>query len=250
MSDQMYGGNRIHSMDLTLPGRQDFASGPYTYFIHNAKAEEKIVVDALPSFSVYVFSADPAASVTLAETGEALQAGDMAQAENHPLTLRVKDGGAQILVAGVGHAVVKEASIKVTRQNDIKFVKKPWGFERWINGEHPGYAFKHICINPGFRTSLQYHHFKKETNVLMAGKAKCFFKKNAQVANDAVRDQDIGSFDMEAVSVMDVEPLVVHRIESLSHITLCEVSTPHLDDVVRISDDAKRGHGRIAQEHQ
>ena len=50
-----------------------------------------------------------------------------------------------------------------------------------------------------------------------------------------------------------IEPGVVHRFcatESGGDVTLCEVSTPELDDVIRIQDDSKRASGKILKEHK
>ena len=41
----------------------------------------------------------------------------------------------------------------------------------------------------------------------------------------------------------------IHRIQAITDILLYEVSTPHLDDVVRLQDDNKRPDGRIKEEH-
>jgi mannose-6-phosphate isomerase len=41
----------------------------------------------------------------------------------------------------------------------------------------------------------------------------------------------------------------VHRVEAITDLILVEVSTPELDDVVRIEDDMGRGSGRIEAEH-
>jgi hypothetical protein len=44
-------------------------------------------------------------------------------------------------------------------------------------------------------------------------------------------------------------PGILHRLEAISDVLLYETSTPHLDDVVRVTDDSKRPHGRIEKEH-
>ena len=50
--------------------------------------------------------------------------------------------------------------------------------------------------------------------------------------------------------MIDVFPPTLHRLEAISDITLYETSTPQLDDVVRVQDDAKRPDGRIDIEHK
>ncbi|OGT37073.1 MAG: hypothetical protein A3F11_11635 [Gammaproteobacteria bacterium RIFCSPHIGHO2_12_FULL_37_14] len=128
-------------------------------------------------------------------------------------------------------------------------VEKPWGHELWINGQHPCYALKKIFIKTGTKTSLQYHNFKQETNVLFQGIAKLHYKKNLLVENDLVTSADIGTTVLEPNSVADVSPLTLHRLEAMTDILLFETSTPHLDDVVRVQDDSKRSHGRLVEEH-
>ena len=49
---------------------------------------------------------------------------------------------------------------------------------------------------------------------------------------------------------LNVNKYAVHRIKAKTNIMLYEVSTPHLADVIRISDDTKRDHGRINSEHK
>ena len=48
---------------------------------------------------------------------------------------------------------------------------------------------------------------------------------------------------------MNVKNFAIHRIEAISDILLFEVSTPHLDDVIRLLDDNKRKDGKILKEH-
>ena len=48
---------------------------------------------------------------------------------------------------------------------------------------------------------------------------------------------------------VNVNNYAIHRIKAVSDIILYEVSTPHLDDVIRLADDKKRKDGRIFTEH-
>ena len=50
--------------------------------------------------------------------------------------------------------------------------------------------------------------------------------------------------------VVNVRPNIVHRIKALTDISLYEVSTPHLSDVIRIADDNNRKSGKILKEHR
>jgi hypothetical protein len=62
--------------------------------------------------------------------------------------------------------------------------------------------------------------------------------------------QDIAQAELDAVTAIDVTPNIIHRIEALTDILLYEISTPHLDDVIRIQDDANRTNGKIISEHR
>ncbi|PCJ59311.1 MAG: sugar isomerase [Planctomycetota bacterium] len=128
-------------------------------------------------------------------------------------------------------------------------VIKPWGHELWLNGNHPCYALKQIFIKAGTKTSLQYHNFKQETNVLFEGTALLHYKLNPDVKNDLVISNDITTVQIEPISSVDILPSTLHRLEAISDITLYETSTPHLNDVVRVSDDSNRPDGRIEKEH-
>ena len=50
--------------------------------------------------------------------------------------------------------------------------------------------------------------------------------------------------------VINVKPKTIHRLEAISNLILFEVSSPHLSDVVRVSDDSNRPDGKIKDEHK
>lgn len=129
-------------------------------------------------------------------------------------------------------------------------VKKPWGAEFWLSGEHPFYCFKKIQLNKGMRTSLQFHREKQETNVIISGRVRLYYQK-AGTAKEHIPDlSQITSIDLDAPVTMDIAPYTVHRIEALTDIEFLEISTPQVHDVIRISDDSKRENGRIESEHR
>jgi mannose-6-phosphate isomerase-like protein (cupin superfamily) len=104
-------------------------------------------------------------------------------------------------------------------------------------------------LKGGLRTSLQYHNIKQETNVLFEGEAYIHYKSNPEIENFAVQNNDIDRVKINPISSVDIIPGVIHRVESISDVVLYETSTPHLDDVIRITDDSNRPHGRIRSEH-
>jgi|SRR3989338_7997004 len=121
----------------------------------------------------------------------------------------------------------------------MKVVSKPWGREEWI-AHNDLYVLKLILLNKGCRTSLQYHQQKHETNYVESGKIICWL----QDENGEIQKKEMGEG-----SIIEVIPGRIHRMEALEDTRLIEVSTPHVDDVIRVEDDFGRGDGRIASEH-
>lgn len=127
----------------------------------------------------------------------------------------------------------------VHKCKEYKFVWKPWGVEWWLtNNQH--YAYKKIYIRSGYRTSLQYHEHKVETNCLLSGTAKLWLDDSKGNLQCVIITKD---------DFVSVYPYQKHRIEAITDIVLLEASSPHLDDVIRVSDDANRPNGKIDSEH-
>ena len=120
-----------------------------------------------------------------------------------------------------------------------KIVKKPWGQEEWLE-LNDRYCFKRITIFAGSRTSLQYHMKKLETNYLESGEAELTLEN---------QHGELCVTKIVQGSRATISPGKLHRIKALTDIVLMEVSTPEVDDVVRVEDDTKRPDGRIQAEH-
>ena len=120
-----------------------------------------------------------------------------------------------------------------------KEVTKPWGKEIWLE-LNERYCYKRIYINAGTRTSFQYHNFKRETNYLIKGEAEIWLENDAGV---------VEKFKMKEGEFFNVTPPKKHRVIAITDIILQEVSTPEVDDVIRIEDDTKRPDGKIESEH-
>lgn len=249
MNMQNFGGNAVKHFNLWRQGKELLGAGPYEYFYYQTHADDIVVFQNLKSFSVYILKKPNEAVVTVDGIVENMEQGDRVQAEGRPVRLHVRGGVAQILVAGTVHPHPELKGLYFKRYADLYRVIKPWGHELWINDQHPCYALKEIFISAGTKTSLQYHNYKQETNVLFKGKAKLHYRANAQIPNDQVKEKDTATVEIEPVSSVDVIPLTLHRLEAVTDILLYETSTPHLDDVVRILDDSRRPDGRLEQEH-
>jgi mannose-6-phosphate isomerase len=107
-----------------------------------------------------------------------------------------------------------------------KHIQKPWGYEIWL-AENNKYAGKIIHINKGSRLSLHYHRKKHETLYLHSGLLSITINGITSLMNPG--------------ECQEIKPETIHRFEAIDKSELFEVSTPELDDVVRIEDD----YGRI-----
>ena len=108
---------------------------------------------------------------------------------------------------------------------------KPWGYELlWSKTDH--YAAKIIHIDAGKRLSLQYHEQKHESLLVIRGTLLL----NLGDGDDArvVR--------LEVGESADIPAGDIHRFEAPpdADVEIIEVSTPHLDDVIRLQDDYGR----------
>jgi mannose-6-phosphate isomerase len=121
-----------------------------------------------------------------------------------------------------------------------KVVQKPWGKEIWL-ALNEYYCYKRIHINAGTKTSFQYHEKKRETNYIISGEAEVWLENAEGV---------IEKIQMKAGDFFNVTPPRKHRVIALTDLILQEVSTPEVDDVIRLEDDAGRGNGRIESEHE
>lgn len=105
-------------------------------------------------------------------------------------------------------------------------IEKPWGYEIWYAWTKE-YVGKILHVNAGGRLSLQYHHHKDETSYVLRGKLKLI--KGPSV--DQLTEMEIG----EGYTWRN-RPGEVHTLEGIEDADVLEVSTPHLDDVVRVRD--------------
>ena len=109
----------------------------------------------------------------------------------------------------------------------MRIVEKPWGHEK-IWASTSSYVGKKLFIKAGHRLSKQYHELKEETIFVLSG---------VLVVSDE-NDDITHVFPGEPFHVV---PGQVHRFgAAYSNVELIEVSTNHLDDVVRLEDDYRR----------
>ncbi len=105
-------------------------------------------------------------------------------------------------------------------------VPKPWGHETiWAQSDR--YVGKILHINAGHELSVQYHNRKDETVHLLSGEIVYRVQGKDEVLDD-VRLRIGESFR--------ITPGTIHQMVALTDCDVLEVSTPELDDVVRLSD--------------
>jgi quercetin dioxygenase-like cupin family protein len=107
--------------------------------------------------------------------------------------------------------------------------EKPWGFEL-LFAQTPNYAGKLIFIRKGHRLSLQYHQKKDETMYLYQGKIRLEIEDEGKMVSKT----------FEPGQSIRIAPHTKHRLKAIEDTTIFEVSTPELDDVVRLEDDYGR----------
>jgi mannose-6-phosphate isomerase-like protein (cupin superfamily) len=106
-------------------------------------------------------------------------------------------------------------------------VEKPWGHELiWAVAEQ--YVGKILFVKAGESLSLQFHNEKDESWYVLQGRAQLELGD----AGEAVLNSEV----VGAGACFRYRPGTVHRVTALEDTTILEVSTPHLDDVVRLED--------------
>ncbi len=106
-------------------------------------------------------------------------------------------------------------------------IEKPWGHELlWAEGQ--GYAGKVLFVKAAESLSLQFHREKDESWLIHSGRAKVELGS----VGDAVLSEEV----VGPGAAFRLRPGTVHRITAIDDTTILEVSTPHLEDVVRLED--------------
>ena len=107
----------------------------------------------------------------------------------------------------------------------MRRVEKPWGYEH-IWAETPRYVGKILHITAGQRLSRQYHNRKDETFLVQSG------EMDLELGDGADRK----TLRMRAQESFHCPPGTIHRMVAVTDVDVVEVSTPELDDVVRLED--------------
>jgi quercetin dioxygenase-like cupin family protein len=107
-----------------------------------------------------------------------------------------------------------------------RVISKPWGHETiWAKTDR--YVGKILHIRAGEALSLQYHSLKDETIMVLVGRIRF----EASELGEPTVDREIVPGEP-----VHIAPGVVHRMSALDDSQVLEVSTPELEDVVRLED--------------
>jgi mannose-6-phosphate isomerase len=124
----------------------------------------------------------------------------------------------------------------VSGKTEVRTVPKPWGHETiWAATEL--YVGKVLHIKAGHSLSVQYHNKKDETIHLLSG--TMIYRTGTE---DGRRKTEAGGVpelkvtELKAGESFRNEPGLIHQMEAVTDCVLLEASTPHLDDVVRLTD--------------
>ena len=105
-------------------------------------------------------------------------------------------------------------------------VHKPWGYEIWWAWTDE-YVGKILHVDAGHKLSVQYHEVKDETSYLLKG--RMYLHKGTTL-------DDITATEIGEGAQWRNRPGEIHTIEAIEDSDVLEVSTPHLEDVVRLQD--------------
>ena len=111
------------------------------------------------------------------------------------------------------------------RHREVQRVPKPWGYEL-IFAKTGRYVGKILHVNKGECLSLQYHEMKEETLYVVAGELQLTIE----------HEGDRREVTLRAGEAFHIPPRLIHRMEAVVDTDVAEVSTPELDDVVRLDD--------------
>lgn len=119
----------------------------------------------------------------------------------------------------------------------MRKVEKPWGYEE-IWAETDKYVGKILTILPGHRLSLQYHEKKEETIYVLEGMLKIWESDD----ENTYKILNVGGiYHVKPGQIHRFgAPLICNNVSNLAGCKLLEISTPEIDDVVRLKDDYKR----------
>jgi mannose-6-phosphate isomerase len=105
-------------------------------------------------------------------------------------------------------------------------VSKPWGSELWF-AHTDRYAGKILRVRAGCRLSVQFHEEKDEISYVLSGRVIVSQGDSA----DQLTARELGPGES-----WRNQPRIVHTLEAVEDAEIIEVSTPQLEDIIRLED--------------
>jgi mannose-6-phosphate isomerase-like protein (cupin superfamily) len=131
-----------------------------------------------------------------------------------------------------GAAALGQALGRLAAAAAATVVEKPWGREVWW--AHTGrYTGKLLEVRAGHRLSLQYHREKLETLLFLCGRGEVQLGERRLAIAPGLN--------------LTIRPGEVHRVSAESDVVFMEVSSPEVEDVVRLEDRYGRAAPAAAQ---
>lgn len=118
-------------------------------------------------------------------------------------------------------------------------VEKPWGHET-IWALCPKFCGKVLSVKAGHQLSLQYHRRKEEAIYVLSGELKLVVMHSHEKIPDHLGYGTYEEIHMVKGDCYHIPIRLIHRMVAITDVEIAEVSTPEIDDVVRISDDYGR----------
>lgn len=117
----------------------------------------------------------------------------------------------------------------------IEKIEKPWGSElKWAHTAH--YVGKILEVKGGEALSIQYHRQKVETMMVLEGTGRMILYVMDEDGEPSVTSIN----QMEIGSTFHIPPHQIHRVIADTDMKIVEVSTNHLNDLVRLQDRYNR----------
>jgi mannose-6-phosphate isomerase len=136
-----------------------------------------------------------------------------------------RSGGYPIYFRDAQLDQIHEVSRAMSGRSTIAHVPKPWGPETiWATTE--AYVGKILHINAGEALSVQFHNVKDETVYLLTG----------ELIYRVWEGDTPVDVQLKVGEAYRITPGTVHQMEAVTDCDILEVSTPHLNDVVRLTD--------------
>jgi mannose-6-phosphate isomerase-like protein (cupin superfamily) len=115
----------------------------------------------------------------------------------------------------------------------VKRTEKPWGYELHLVPEDYPYMMKVMHVNAGMQMSLQVHDAKRETYLVVSGRAAVIWENEKG---------ELIETELEAGKGYSTDIGQRHRLKGLTDTDIIEASTPEAGTTWRLEDDFARPH--------